>query len=76
MLSVLPTTGDSPGRTERDLNQRLLLLKKSSKISEETYKLLLPAMGSLHDYMACRRFIYLFIYLTLPKTFNRFTNNI
>ena len=27
------------GRTERDLNQQLLLLKKSSKISEETYKL-------------------------------------
>ena len=31
---------DPTGRTERDLNQRLLLLKKSSKISEETYKLL------------------------------------
>ena len=31
---------DPTGRIERDLNQRLLLLKKSSKISEETYKLL------------------------------------
>ena len=31
---------DPTGRTERDLNQRLLLSKKSSKISEETYKLL------------------------------------
>ena len=30
---------DPTGRTERNLNQRLLLLKKSSKISEETYKL-------------------------------------
>ena len=30
---------DPTGRTKRDLNQRLLLLKKSSKISEETYKL-------------------------------------
>ena len=31
---------DPTGRTERDLNQRLLLLKKSNKISEEMYKLL------------------------------------
>ena len=30
---------DPTGRTKRDLNQRLLLLKKSSKIGEETYKL-------------------------------------
>ena len=36
---------DPPGRTERDLNQRLLLLKKSSKISEETYKLLRSSDG-------------------------------
>ena len=36
---------DPTGRTERDLNQRLLLLKKSSKISEETYKLLRSSDG-------------------------------
>ena len=29
---------DPTGRTERDLNQQLLLLKKSNKISEQTYK--------------------------------------
>ena len=33
------------GRTERDLNQRLLLLKKSSRISEEMYKLLSSSDG-------------------------------
>ena len=36
---------DPTGRTERDLNQRLLLLKKSSKISEKTYKLLRSSDG-------------------------------
>ena len=36
---------DPTGRTERDLNQRLLLLKKSNKISEETYKLLRSSDG-------------------------------
>ena len=36
---------DPTGRTERDLNQRLLLSKKSSKISEETYKLLRSSDG-------------------------------
>ena len=36
---------DPTGRTERDLNQRLLLFKKSSKISEETYKLLRSSDG-------------------------------
>ena len=36
---------DVTGRTERDLNQRLLLLKKSSMISEETYKLLRSSDG-------------------------------
>ena len=36
---------DPTGRTERDLNQRLLLLKKSNKISEETYKLLRSTDG-------------------------------
>ena len=36
---------DPTGRTERNLNQRLLLLKKSSKISEETYKLLRSSDG-------------------------------
>ena len=36
---------DPTGRTERDLNQRLLPLKKSNKISEETYKLLRSSDG-------------------------------
>ena len=36
---------DPTGRTERDLNQRLLLLKKSGRISEETYKLLRSSDG-------------------------------
>ena len=36
---------DPTGRTERDLNQHLLLLKKSNKISEEMYKLLCSSDG-------------------------------
>ena len=36
---------DPTGKTERDLNQRLLLLKKSNKISEVTYKMLRSSDG-------------------------------
>ena len=36
---------DPTGRIERDLNQRLLLLKKSNKVSEKTYKLLRSSDG-------------------------------
>ena len=36
---------DPTGRTKSDLNQWLIFLKKSSKISEETYKLLCSSDG-------------------------------
>ena len=36
---------DPTGKTERDLNQRLLLLKKSNKISEVTYRMLRSSDG-------------------------------
>ena len=65
---------DPTGRTERDLNQRLLLLKKSNKISEETYKLLRSSDGlaprlyglpKIHKEGVPLRPIVSFVFLTL-----------